>query len=152
MKALYHYTSARQHLPAILASGELRGRADMAGERPLIWFSAHPFWEPTATKPRMVGGLLVPHTFEEYRDDFGCVRFALPADDARLMPWRRACKFAGIPKRDRWALESVGIEEGSDPRHWFALTGPVPLDELRAERLVGDRWHPLKANEGAYDV
>lgn len=31
MKRLYHYTSERQHLTAILMSGELRGRADMAG-------------------------------------------------------------------------------------------------------------------------
>jgi len=144
MKRLYHYTSARQHLPAILASGELQGRADMAGERPLVWFSAHPFWEPTATKPRWLAGLVVPQTFEEYRDRAGCVRFALPADDARLMPWRRACKFAGIPKRDRWAMEGVGVKAGGDPRHWFALAGPAPLAELRAERLVGDRWQPME--------
>jgi hypothetical protein len=152
MKALYHYTSERQHLPAILASGELRGRADMAGERPLVWFSAHPFWEPTATKPRWLGGLVVPQTFEKYRDGAGCVRFALPADDARLMPWRRACKFAGIPKRDRWALEAVGAEVGGHPRHWLALAGPVPLAELRAERLEGGQWQPMRAEEGASHV
>lgn len=144
MKTLYHYTSQRHHLPAILESGELRGRADMAGERPLIWFSAHPFWEPTATKPRMAGRLLVPHTFEEYRDRVGCVRFALPADDARLMPWRRACKFAGIPKRDRWAMESVGVKVGGDPRQWFALAGPLALDGLRAEQLEGNQWQPME--------
>ncbi|MEQ6916879.1 hypothetical protein [Halomonas aquatica] len=152
MKALYHYTSERQHLPVILASGELRGRADMAGARPLIWFSAHPFWEPTATKPRWMGGLLVPQTFEEYYDVFGCVRFALPTCDGRLMDWRRACKFAGIPKRDRWALESVGAKEGGHPRHWFALAGPVPLAELRAEQLVGSQWQSLRVEEGASHV
>ncbi|AMC99350.1 hypothetical protein [Halomonas chromatireducens] len=144
MSALYHYTSERHHLPMILASGELRGRADMEGERPLVWFSAHPFWEPTATKPRWTGGLLVPQTFEEYSDVFGCVRFALPADDGRLMDWRRACKFARIPKRDRWAMESIGKEAGGDPRHWLAVVGPVPLEELKVERLEGNQWQPME--------
>ncbi|WP_108445455.1 hypothetical protein [Halomonas denitrificans] len=152
MKAFYHYTSERHHLPAILSSGELRGRADMAGERPLVWFSAHPFWEPTATKPRWIGGLLVPQTFEEYYDVFGCVRFALPATDGRLMEWRRACKFAGIPRRARWAMESVGVEAGGDPREWFALAGPLPLEELKAERLEGGQWLPMTVEEGASHV
>ncbi|EWH00595.1 hypothetical protein [Halomonas sp. BC04] len=144
MNAVYHYTSERHHLPAILSSGELRGRADMPGYHPLVWFSAHPFWEPTATQLRMVGGLIVPQTFEELYDVFGCVRFTLPANDVRLMDWRRACKFAGIPRRDRWAMEAVGIEVGGDPRHWLALAGPVPLEELRAERLEGGQWLPLE--------
>ncbi|MBB3190659.1 hypothetical protein [Halomonas cerina] len=144
MSVVYHYTSERHHLPAILASGELRGRADMEGERPLVWFSTHPFWEPTATKPRWIGGLLVPQTFDEYCDEFGCVRFALPAADGRLMSWRRACKFAGIPKRDRWAMESVGMEAGGDPRQWLALVGPLPLGELKAERLENGHWQPME--------
>lgn len=152
MKAVYHYTSERHHLPKILASGELKGRADMPGERPLIWFSAHPFWEPTATKPRVVGGFMVPQTFDGFRAGFGCVRFVLPADDARLMPWRRACKFAGIPKRDRWAMETVGVEAGGDPRQWFALSGPLPLEEMKAERLEGGEWQPMRVEEGACHV
>ncbi|XKF14949.1 hypothetical protein LL947_10735 [Halomonas sp. BLK-85] len=152
MRAVYHYTSERQHLPLIVSSGELQGRADVAGERPLIWFSAHPFWEPTATKSLWLGGLLVPQNFEEYHDVFGCVRFALPADDGRLMDWRRACRFAGISRRDRWALEAVGAEVGSDPRHWFELGGPLPLEELRCERLEGGQWQPIRAKEGASHV
>ncbi|RCV90489.1 hypothetical protein DU505_06015 [Billgrantia montanilacus] len=137
---LYHYTSERQHLPKILASGVLRGRADNDQERPLVWFSSHPFWEPTATKPRWLGGLLANQTFEQYREMAGCARFALPADDRRLMDWRKACKFAGIPKRDRWAMEETGIKAGGNPKQWFAMAETVPLSELRLERLSGDKW------------
>lgn len=149
MKCVYHYTNGRHALPGILASGQLNARADVPGERPLVWFSAHLFWEPTATKPLMVAGELLKIPFEKFRADWGCVRFALPATDPRLMPWRKVCKFAGIPKRHRWAMENVGIKEGGDPAQWFALPGPLPLDTLRMERLTPSGWEPVSVAEVA---
>lgn len=140
MKYVYHYTNKDQKLPMILASGELLGRADFKREHPLLWFSSHPFWEPTATKCIIRGGLMVSLTFAEYRDIVGCVRFAFPADDARLMDWRKACKFAGIPKHDRWSMKVAGIKRGGNPQHWFALPEPLPLHQVRLEVLNGEKW------------
>lgn len=139
MNHVYHYTEASERLPKILASGELKGRADVEGERPLVWFSSHPFWEPTATKPRMMGGVVVSQSFHEYRA-YGLVRFALPADDSRLMTWREACKYAGIPKRDRQSMETAGKKAGGKPSQWFALAGSLPLDQVYIEHLNGDAW------------
>ncbi|AJY50637.1 hypothetical protein [Halomonas sp. KO116] len=140
MKQVYHYTNQTQKLPLILEAGHLLPRADQEGEQPLLWFSAHPFWEPTATKSRWMGGFLQQLTFAEYRNSVGCVRFALPADDTRLMPWRAASKFAGIPKRHVYAMEEVGSEQGVNPKQWFAVPSAVPLTEVRIEVLSGDKW------------
>ncbi|MGP5191997.1 hypothetical protein [Vreelandella alkaliphila] len=140
MNYVYHYTNLVQKLPQILNSGQLLPRADMAGEQPLIWFSANPFWEPTATKPRRFGGTLVSLKFWEYRDLFGCVRFALPADDSRLMTWREACKYAGIPRNDRRKMEAVGRKWGGDPKQWFAVPAAIPLTDVELEVLDGKTW------------
>ncbi|XKH61911.1 hypothetical protein LG290_16620 (plasmid) [Halomonas sediminis] len=144
MKHVHHYTEASERLPKILSSGELLGRADNHDERPLVWFSSHPFWEPTATKPRKVGSMIVSQTFEEYRDGYGLVRFSLPANDSRLINWRKACKYAGISKRDRQAMETAGKKAGGNPSQWFALAGPLPLDQVYIEYLNGNSWEPAQ--------
>lgn len=140
MKHVYHYTNKTEKLPKILASGELIGSADIEGERPLLWFSLNPVWEPTATKAVLRDGLLVHLSFFEYRNMVGCARFAFRADDPRLMPWRKACQFAGIPKRDRLGMEVFGRKQGGNQAHWFALPGPLPLQEVRLEVLNGVKW------------
>lgn len=143
MKHVYHYTNKTQVLPKILESGELIGRADIEGEHPLLWFSSNPVWEHTATKAVIRDGLLVSLSFFEYRKMVGCARFALPADDPRLMSWKKACQFAGIPKRDRLGMEVFGRKQGGNPAHWFALPGPIPLLQVRLEVLNGVKWEAV---------
>ncbi|WP_396623199.1 hypothetical protein [Marinobacter sp. W-8] len=140
MRRIYHYTSQAQHLPQILDSGALIGRADFENEKPLVWFSLNPNWEPTATKPVREHGVLTQLTPSEYRRRFGMARLSLPADDPRLMDWRAACKYAGIPTRDRKAMEAVGKQAGGNPKHWFAAPGPISLSELKVEILDGKAW------------
>jgi hypothetical protein len=54
------------------------------GERPIVWFSTNPIWEPTACKGVPVpGGLSRTGTFEEtYERGRGLVRFGVAASTA----------------------------------------------------------------------
>jgi hypothetical protein len=81
---VYHYT-AWAKLFAIVVSGELRPSAAGApGERPLLWFSAHGTWEPTATKLLNVAGKIIEINFDEMVERFGAIRFGLRANDPAL--------------------------------------------------------------------
>lgn len=140
MRRIYHYTSQAQHLPLILESGKLIGRADLETEKPLVWFSLNTDWEPTATKPIWQHGVLTQQTPHDYRRRFGMARLSLPANDPRLMDWRAACKYAGIPTRDRKAMEAVGKKAGGNPKHWYAAPGPISVSELKVEILEGKAW------------
>ena len=101
MNRLSHYTTLTL-LPQILNSGHLLPHMDGRIEKSVVWLSSDSFWEPTATKPCRTDSALVSLKFWEYRDLFGCIRFALPADDSRLP--------AAIPLADM-SLEILSINE-----------------------------------------
>ncbi|MCL7929152.1 hypothetical protein [Halomonas llamarensis] len=143
MSCVFHYSNLVQKLPPVLNSGQLLPHADTHVETPLLWFSAHPFWEPTATKPCWTGGTLVNLKFWEYRDLFGCVRFALPADDNRLMTWREACNYACLPRNERRKLEAAARKRGGDPKQWFAVPVAIPLTDVKLEVLSGNTWRAI---------
>jgi hypothetical protein len=146
---LYHYTPWAK-LPAIIQSGELRPSAAGAEhERPLLWFSAHPVWEPTATKLLVSARGVRRMDFEEMEERFGAVRFLLPADDPRLMDWPTACRYAGTPFADRVAMERSGRMQGAYPSQWFALKCPVAVEALTLQVWLEDAWHRADAVEMA---
>ncbi len=138
---IHHYTTENHHLPMILASGALRpSNAGAENERPLLWFSKAQLWEKTATKMvRSERGLRLL-TFAEQLAEYGCVRFSLPNDDPRLMNWVDACKYAGITSTARRKLETVGRKRGGSPIDWFAISGSVPLTDLKLQRYDGSQW------------
>lgn len=144
---VYHYTTVNFHLAKIFASGVLRPSA--AGcephELPLLWFSKHPHWEPTATKGDL--GVSPKVAFAQHMEWAGCARFSLPADDPRLMEWPDACKYAGIRRDVRRALEVSGRRMGAKPSDWLAIAGAVPLADVRLQRLDGGKWLGMAASE-----
>lgn len=149
MIMVHHYTTEHHHLPLILTSGSLRpNNAGAEHEPPLVWFSKAQRWEGTATK--MVMGADGPRllTFAEQLAEFGCARFSLPAEDARLMSWVDACKYAGITSTTRRKLESVGRKRGASPINWFAIAGAVPLADVRLQRFDGAAWADFSGVEG----
>lgn len=138
MSTVFHY-APWSRLRQIVDSGVLLPSA--AGGRPgepgLVWFSAHQQWEPTATKVVRNGGAFRTLTFQEHAQTFGCIRFGLAASDPRLLDWSAACKFAGIGRADRRALEVAGHRKGANPSHWFASPIAVPLRDLELHVWVG---------------
>jgi hypothetical protein len=104
----------------------------------MLWFSAHPHWEPTATKNTVSkDGTLRRLSFDEQVQHGGCIRFALSAEDARLMNWEAACATAGTPRDMRRELERRGRSIGANHAHWFATAVPIALRELQLQVYVG---------------
>jgi hypothetical protein len=140
MSTVFHY-APWAYLPSIAERGELLlssagGRPDEPG---LLWFSAHPHWEPTATKNWMrTNGVPRRMTFAEQVERAGCIRFALAADDSRLLCWKDACSYAGIPRDERRALEASGRRIGGNPAQWFASTMRIPLRDLLLHVWLGN--------------
>lgn len=144
---VFHYT-AGVYLDKILASGELRPGAAGSGnpnEPGLLWFSRNQWWEPTATKMAVdADGRPKPLTLQQQLEEFGCIRFALVADDRRLLQWAKACRYAGIKSSEQRKLEAFGRRKGGLPSDWLAITTPVPLADLRSEILRGSGWEPIR--------
>jgi hypothetical protein len=138
---VFHYAPWAR-LPAIVEAGHLRcSNTGAPGEQPLLWFSAHQFWEPTATKVVHDGqGGFRAMTFEQQRDQFGCVRFGLSAQDPRLMSWPVACKFAGTGRDARRSLERAGRVRGANPSQWLACGASISLGELTFEVFGDGAW------------
>ena len=139
---VYHYTTEKHHLPMILESGHLRpsNAGGAPGEPPLVWFSRDEQWEPTATKMMQGPDGVERITFSRQLEIFGCVRFSLPADDPRLMPWAEACKHAGIGFTQRRKLEAAGIKQGGAPHNWLAVSCAVPLADVRMQVFTHGKW------------
>lgn len=145
---VFHYAPG-VYLKAIVSCGCLRpSNAGAPDEPALLWFSAHPHWEPTATKITYGPAGLRRLSFAEQFRTLGCIRFGLDAQDPRLLTWPEAARRAGMPRKTRIALEEVGRQLGANPQHWFATTCAVPLSELTLEILAkappsgpGGRWH-----------
>ena len=143
MSHVYHYSNLVQKLPAILNSGHLLPHTDSLVDAPWVWFSEQPFWEPTATKPCRTDNALVNLKFWEFRDLFGCIRFALPADDSRLLSWREVCQQAGLSRVDRRKLEAAARKRGGDPKQWFAVPSAIPLADMSLEILSINEWRTI---------
>lgn len=149
MDYVYHYTIG-SHLSEIHACAELRpSNAGAPEEKPLIWFSAHPFWEPSVQKPMLLARGIFLLSFEQTRDMLGCVRFALPRSDRRLMDRHAAYGYAGTPRAIRKNLEALGRRDGANPDDWMAVTAPLALQELRLEFLDGDEWTEVSVSASA---
>ncbi|SMP65657.1 hypothetical protein SAMN06295888_1135 [Desulfonatronum zhilinae] len=142
-RRVYHYTDIANKLPLIIGSGGLMPTNTFAeNERPLIWFTTSPDFEPTATRGiyDKETGETKWLTVQEQEKMLGLCRFLLPATDKRLMNWKKACVYAGTPKRIRVALEKYAREKGSNTKDFFAVAPFIPLSELSFERWTGQEW------------
>ena len=139
MAYVWHYAPWAT-LPAMVESGALRGsNAGAPGETPMLWFSAHQKWEPTATKVMGTPQGVVQLTFKQQVERFGAIRFGLAANDSRLLDWSASCAAAGVPVDERNVLEARGRLKGANPAHWFATSATIPLSELYFQVWAG-RW------------
>lgn len=141
----WHYTPAT-NLQAILEAGYLDPeRTVMAdGERSILWFSTNQFWEATAQKA-MANGAVVRRLgmAGTYDAGNGLVRFGVPRE--LLSPWPKIGKRAGMDKRARAILKSVGEDQGAIPRQWHGTFKRVPVKRCVIETFDGEAWQPMDA-------
>ena len=103
---VWHYTTG-QNFIEIVDSGELRPTVVgvQPPERGILWFSAHPQWEPTACKLLIRGdGTARRLSMEEtYVRGRGLVRFGI--DRRLLTPWNQLPRIARMSRRMAGGLE-----------------------------------------------
>lgn len=143
MEQIYHYTT-QVHMARIRETGYLQPSHVLLdpGEKSLLWFSAHPHWEPSVKKMirRPEGVFLL--SFEQLRKALGCVRLSIASSDPRLMSRQTAYNYAGTPVSTRERLDHIGRQCGAEPDQWRAVASPIPLGELGIEFLDREEWLP----------
>lgn len=129
MHVIYHYFPA-SYLPDILATGELRPSAagGGAGERPAIWFTLRPTYEPTAVK------LLKDHsgvrllTLAEQAERSGLARVVAP-DSVAPIAWGDWARSANVRPMEVKRMVSHAKQLRSDVSLYRASFDPVSLTE-----------------------
>lgn len=163
--SLFHYTVGPK-LPLIEASGELKpigfSRATNPNERPVLWLSAHPTWEPTATKPYSLDGrTFIYPDLPDAHQRFGLFRFrldcrstkALTEAGVRLLAWPQIPTAARIDPKEAQGMIRSGLHQGAVPMHWWGCLSSISLDLMDSGLLVlesvqlddqGAFWSPIE--------
>jgi hypothetical protein len=150
----WHYTIGLK-LPLIRESGSLRPSTAGIGpdERPVLWFSTAPYWEPTAAK--MIARSMKERLESEDGLPFrrlsmqentemgeGLYRFGLSA--SALIRWPEIGKRAGMRAEMRKNLMKTGRQQGADPAQWHGAFSQIPIDGLLLQQLVDFRYWATK--------
>jgi hypothetical protein len=139
---VWHYTT-EEKLNPIYADGALMPTAIKIGpnERPVLWFSSNPVWEPTANKALGVRGIGAVRslTTDEMVQMFRLIRFGI--DSERLLHWPELRKVARIAHTEQRRLAKRARKVGAAPHHWYGSLQPVRLSELvREDYVPGEGW------------
>lgn len=154
---IYHYT----HLGAAISiaqSGYLnlsQWEIDNGIDPPALWLSIHPLWEYTATKMKKDANVnILPLTFSEQHEVFGCVRFVLPFESQNLLSWdayKKAVRNTERPMLE--AMERKGISLGAQPRDWYASLKNISVDKIISCQIWdGGNWQSFEIEELKKDL
>lgn len=148
----WHYTTGQKY-KLIKQSGILLP-ADIGvtpPEQPILWFSTHPRYEPSAMKPLgdSDGNFIRMLTLDEMRVmGGGLYRFGYPIWQLKSGEnLRTAAKMSSIWWR---RLAKSGTKLKAEPADWWGNVGSLPLSEVTVETMdVNKRWIPVTDLEGA---
>lgn len=145
MKQVWHYTTG-QNFKQIVMSGVLLPTAKgvKPPERPILWFSADQYWEPTANKGMLgPGGKIRSLTMLETRQyGGGLVRFGY--DAAKCLRGEDLCTAARMKPKIWKGLIKVGLEQLADPVNWYGTTDAVVLGDINAIEVMDDSLQWVK--------
>jgi hypothetical protein len=150
---LYHYTVGAK-LALIAQTGALipKGFEAEPREKPVLWLSENPQWEPTANKvvSRDGGKTFERLSLQELQNMVGIFRFRLDTRKAevlrelgvRLVPWVRIGTVAHISPRHMAAMVTRGMSWGATPTHWWGCLDPLPLSLQEQDALTIEAREP----------
>jgi hypothetical protein len=80
---------------------------------------------------------------ETYEEGRGLIRFGVLL--ASLYPWVKLQKKARMSPKTIAALERAGIAQRANPKHWYGLTTPVPIDSCLSIQVMDDagKWEEV---------
>jgi len=140
---LFHYTTALS-LEPIMKSGKILPATKYvpAGEKPAVWLSLEPEWEPTANKKIMLpdGSSVTPRGIEELSGYLTPIRFeVLP--EYFSSNWNDFKRQSGIDPKTAQALELVAYDQRADPSKWRISFKPISSDFwVSIEGWVDGKW------------
>jgi hypothetical protein len=137
---VYHFTTGLK-LRSIINSGGIKPTTAKIEphEKPVVWFSTSPTWEPTATKVPIPGkhGQLITAKAQN-----GLVRITVPGNAAPFVI-QQLPLIAGTSLTAYAGLLLAGLELGADPDTWRFTPTPVPtalFREVEFYDFATDRW------------
>lgn len=138
----WHYTTG-QKFELIQKDGVLRPAhiGVVAPERPLIWFSTDPVFEPTAAKAIVVNGVRHMLTLREMYDRAGGI-VRLGCRINRLKGGADLRKAAKMQPAMWSVLASIGRRMGASSAEWWGYVGALRLDEVIVEMMNDDLTWP----------
>jgi hypothetical protein len=143
---LWHYTTGKNFISILRDRYIMPATAGVPrGEKPIVWFSANEYWEPTASKMlRAPDGSLKNLTMGETgMYGKGLVRIGV---DRTTAPhgWDRLRKLSGMSRQISQGLLQAAARNGAKPQEWFGTFDPVPEELWIAVHYYKiDRWVPL---------
>jgi hypothetical protein len=137
---VFHYTTGLK-LRSIINTGCIRPSTAHvpANEKPVVWFSTSPDWEPTATKvpiPGRAGQVLTA------KAQGGLVRITVPGTCAPYV-FPQLPLIAGTSPSACIGLLLAGLQLGADPGAWRFTPTPVPtalFREVEFYDFANDGW------------
>jgi hypothetical protein len=146
---VWHYTTGHFFLK-IVESGFLlpTGIGVEAPEKPLLWFSKHPVFEPTARKGWREGGKHRVLSVQETRErGGGLVRFGIKPE--ALLHGNSLRAGARMSLKVWNHLERVAQEQGSTNRNWWGTTEALPINSMIIEVMDEDSTWKRVQGEGS---
>lgn len=143
----WHYTTGQKY-ELIKQTGILLP-ADIGvepPEQPILWFSTHPRYEPSAMKPLADanGGIIRRLTLDEMREMAdGLYRFGYPIGQLKCGEnLRKAVKMSSIWWR-RLAKKGASNLK-AEPADWWGHVGSLSLSEVTVEKMDANKqWIPV---------
>jgi hypothetical protein len=127
------------HVASILENGFIKPATNgvPANEKPAVWFSTVPHWEPTANKMWIRGGRMYRLDQEETAArGQGLFRIEV-SPGAASHTWAAWKKLSGVAPADAAALSKAAHKMGSDPQRWR-----VSFDSVEKKLWLGiQRWN-----------
>ena len=120
----WHYTTGQRWL-LIEQSGYIRPATAYVpkGEKPAVWFSSLPDWEPTATTMKADGSGRTPAEIDLHLGGHWRIEVA---PETAPHSWDAYRRISGVIPRLADGLEAIARESGSAPQLWWVSFRPVP--------------------------
>lgn len=173
---LFHYTVGPK-LPLILNSGSLvpkgYGMAASSRERPVLWLSENPVFEPTANKVISTDGgkTFIRPSLAELHDAAGIFRFQVDPErlmnhrklPVKLYGWAKLQQVAHFARKDVSIMVDYGMKMGATPMHWWGAMEPIFTNLLedgilelqqRSAPALGEGpnvWHSISLEQAVDD-
>ena len=136
-----------EHYKAIVKDGVIRPATEGVppDERPAVWFSIHPTWEPTATK-----ALKDRKTGQAHRASWKEMQQLEPVrievgPDAAPHGWDDYLRLSGASVVTTRGLERAARRWGANALQWRVSFDPVPTQQwLEVEQWSEKGWEPIQ--------